>query len=146
MTIKLKHYEGPCELLRCFEDGPHAHPICPECGALNYRISNGLVHEYDARGSCWHCETFATLHSKGLQGDLTVEEAATLLHMLGVTDRIVHRNTILSWIASGILPNVKVAARGQGGSYRFALSDLTVLEPPTKGGRGGRPKKKGGDD
>jgi hypothetical protein len=142
MPIKTKHFEGACELPRCFEDGPHAHPICPECGALNYRVGedNSAAHRQQ---SCWHCALFACLHEKGLCGDLTVEEAAVMLHLLGITRRIVHRNTILQWVKDGALPNVKVAKRGRGGAYRFALSDLTVLETPTEGARIGRPKKGG---
>jgi predicted amidophosphoribosyltransferase len=28
--------DGPCPLLTCLETGPHSHPICQACGAVNY--------------------------------------------------------------------------------------------------------------
>lgn len=33
---KTIHFEGPCPFLLCLEAGPHEHPICPACGAVNY--------------------------------------------------------------------------------------------------------------
>lgn len=29
-------FPGPCPFLMCYESGPHYHPVCPLCGALNY--------------------------------------------------------------------------------------------------------------
>lgn len=33
---KTMHFDGPCPFLLCLEDGPHDHPICPDCGAVRY--------------------------------------------------------------------------------------------------------------
>lgn len=30
------HSPGPCPLLRCLEAGPHNHPVCPDCGAVDH--------------------------------------------------------------------------------------------------------------
>jgi hypothetical protein len=30
------HFDGLCPFLTCLELGPHDHPICPACGAVNY--------------------------------------------------------------------------------------------------------------
>jgi len=30
------HFDGPCPFLLCLEEGPHDHPICPDCGAVRY--------------------------------------------------------------------------------------------------------------
>lgn len=30
------HADGPCPLLTCLETGLHDHPVCPECGALDF--------------------------------------------------------------------------------------------------------------
>jgi hypothetical protein len=136
MTIELKYFEHECELPRCFEAGPHAHPICPRCGAVGYTCAH-----------CGMCAVYARLKEKGTLGEgLTVREAAAFLYMTGVTARPAHRNTVLLWVKDGRLPNVrKIAAKGRGGSYRFAITDLAVFAPPTKGGRRGRPKKKESD-
>jgi hypothetical protein len=33
---KTIHFDGPCPFLTCLEEGPHDHPICPDCGAVRY--------------------------------------------------------------------------------------------------------------
>lgn len=29
-------FAGPCPFLTCLKQGPHSHPICPDCGAVKY--------------------------------------------------------------------------------------------------------------
>ncbi|MFA5186475.1 MAG: hypothetical protein WC551_08370 [Patescibacteria group bacterium] len=29
-------FEGPCPFLFCQETGPHSHPVCPQCGGVNF--------------------------------------------------------------------------------------------------------------
>lgn len=29
-------FDGPCPFLTCLAQGPHTHPICPECGSVRY--------------------------------------------------------------------------------------------------------------
>jgi hypothetical protein len=29
-------FEGPCPFLTCLITERHSHPVCPECGAVNY--------------------------------------------------------------------------------------------------------------
>lgn len=30
------HFDGPCPFLTCLETGPHDHPVCPDCGAVDF--------------------------------------------------------------------------------------------------------------
>lgn len=36
MTERMIHMAGFCPFLTCLIDGPHDHPICPNCGAVRY--------------------------------------------------------------------------------------------------------------
>lgn len=29
-------FAGPCPFVLCLVTEPHEHPVCPECGAVNY--------------------------------------------------------------------------------------------------------------
>lgn len=33
--VQVMKFDGLCPFI-CFEEGPHSHPICPKCGAVNY--------------------------------------------------------------------------------------------------------------
>lgn len=29
-------FDGPCPMLTCLETEPHSHPVCPDCGAVDF--------------------------------------------------------------------------------------------------------------
>lgn len=44
MTVDVVRFDGPCPYLMCAQTSVHAHPVCPECGAVRY-------------GNAFGCET-----------------------------------------------------------------------------------------
>ena len=47
--VKTIHFDGLCPFLLCLESGPHAHPICPECGAVRDGNINCPTCERDGK-------------------------------------------------------------------------------------------------
>ena len=36
LKVEVCHVPGPCPFLTCTVSTPHAHPICPLCGAVKF--------------------------------------------------------------------------------------------------------------
>ncbi len=34
--MKTMKFDGVCPFLLCQETGPHAHPVCPDCGVVRF--------------------------------------------------------------------------------------------------------------
>ena len=73
---------------------------------------------------------------------LTIAGVAVRLFRDGKTDRVVHQNTILRWIHDLEPPACRLPFLRMEEGVRVRAADLANFEPPTPGGRVGRPPTK----
>ena len=127
--IEIVHFDGPCNFLMCLETGPHAHPMCPDCGSIDYQ--NQLT--------CATCSGFQILKSCA---QLPADSAARYLYLLGKVSPTPHPGTVERWGREGKIKRM-VMREGRVGPpcIHFTTESLEAFKAPK---RGPKPKRRQG--
>lgn len=55
-------FDGACPFLTCLEEGPHSHPVCPDCGAVRWgNLFCPTCREHFHEEAMSRCAAFAEL-------------------------------------------------------------------------------------